>query len=79
MAFVFAGLLLASLGVTVWRSSVGLLALFFVASTTVIAYWVTYAHNAAHRMKLEELDREERRKQAGAGPQLSSHRRWEQR
>ncbi|MGN6110734.1 MAG: hypothetical protein ACTHU0_36865 [Kofleriaceae bacterium] len=65
-----------SLGLFAWKTSAAVLALFFVASIGVISYWVTAAHNAAHRAKLEEIDRAERRKRAPESPQTGGHRRW---
>jgi cytochrome c-type biogenesis protein CcmE len=37
--------------------AVGKLALVLVALVATISFWVTASHNAAHRQKLEELDR----------------------
>ena len=50
-----------SIGLMFWRSHVGELALFFVAVTALISYWVTAAHLSDWRYRLRELDRKSAR------------------
>jgi hypothetical protein len=46
-----------AVGLRCWSSSIGDVALLIVALVTACSFWVTAAHNAAHRQKLAELDR----------------------
>lgn len=45
-----------------------------VAGTAIVAFWITYAHNASHRQKLDELASAEQRKHEPLV--LGGHRRW---
>jgi hypothetical protein len=62
-----------AVGVVVWSATAGGFALFAVALTAMCSFWVTAAHNAAHRQKLGELDRIA---QNGGKPLQTAHRRW---
>jgi hypothetical protein len=53
---------------------IGPLAFLFVAMIAVTGFWVMYAHNEAHRTKLEELDR--RTRYPVQGSETGGHRRW---
>jgi hypothetical protein len=46
-----------AIGLRLWSSSIGGVALLIVTLVTGCSFWVTAAHNAAHRQKLEELSR----------------------
>ena len=72
MAYVFGALVALAFVLWLWQGRIGALALFFVALVGVISYWVTAAHNAAHRQKLTELERLERMPPPGP----AAHRRW---
>ncbi|MBX3159018.1 MAG: hypothetical protein KF773_23830 [Deltaproteobacteria bacterium] len=52
---VFAALALAGFWVMAYSARAGVLALAGTTFAAVTSYWVTAAHNAAHRQKLEEL------------------------
>ncbi|HUJ61808.1 MAG TPA: hypothetical protein VLX92_25060 [Kofleriaceae bacterium] len=67
---VLAGLALALLA---WHARVGGFALLLVGLVAVCSFWVTAAHNASHRQKLDELARLER---AHREPPATGHRRW---
>jgi hypothetical protein len=53
----FAALAVVACGLWLWRGSVGAAAFVLVAVVAIISFWVTNAHNEAHRIKLDELER----------------------
>jgi hypothetical protein len=71
---VFATLAVVVLGIWMWRGDVAAAAFVFLAVVAIIAFWVTAAHNDAHRHKLAELDRIE--KTRGDPAPRAAHRRW---
>jgi predicted phage tail protein len=73
MAVIFGALVVVAIGVFIWSSTAGGFALFAVALTAMCSFWVTAAHNAAHRQKLDELARIA---QNGGKPLQTAHRRW---
>jgi hypothetical protein len=73
MAVVFALLGAVAIALLFWSGTVGAFALILVALVAICSFWVTAAHNAAHRQKLDELDRVARN--AGK-PLQTAHRRW---
>ena len=73
MAIVYGALLLAAVALVFWSHTVGGFALFGIALLAICSFWITAAHNAAHREKLAELARVE----GNAGqPLQTGHRRW---
>jgi hypothetical protein len=73
MAYVFGGLALLSFGLIFINGTVGGFSLVIVTLVAISAFWVTAAHNAAHRQKLSELQ------QSGGRPLQTAHRRWRSR
>jgi len=73
LAAIYGGLGAAALGLTLWNSRVGGFALLTVGLVAICSFWVTAAHNAAHRQKLAELDRVA---DNGGKPLQTGHRRW---
>jgi hypothetical protein len=73
MAIVFPVLGAIAIGLMFWGRTVGAFALILVALVAICAFWVTAAHNAAHRQKLAELDRVARNE---GKPLETAHRRW---
>jgi hypothetical protein len=73
MAIVFPVLGAIAIGLMFWSRTVGAFALILVALVAICAFWVTAAHNAAHRQKLAELDRVARNE---GKPLETAHRRW---
>ena len=73
MAIIYGALVVVAIGLVFWSSRVGGFALFGVALLAICSFWVTAAHNAAHRQKLAELSRVE---QNGGVPLTTGHRRW---
>jgi hypothetical protein len=73
MAIVYGAALIAALALTPWSGTAGGFATFGVALLAICSFWVTAAHNAAHRQKLAELDRVESN---GGKPLQTDHRRW---
>ncbi|HEY6173886.1 MAG TPA: hypothetical protein VIX73_05545 [Kofleriaceae bacterium] len=63
----------AALALTVWNGRIGGFVLFAVALVAICSFWVTAAHNAAHRQKLAELHRVA---DNGGKPLETAHRRW---
>lgn len=74
LAVVYGALAVVAVALLSWRSAVGGFALFGVALLAICSFWVTAAHNAAHRQKLAELDQVERN---GGKPLQTAHRRWQ--
>ncbi len=73
MALVFAGLGLVAFALLFWNTTVGGFGLVIDALVAIASFWITGAHNVAHRFKLEELDRVA----ANHGkPLQTAHRRW---
>ncbi len=70
LAIVFPILGLVALGLMFWRPAVGGFALVMVALVAICSFWVTAAHNSAHRQKLDELARTQGK------PLATAHRRW---
>lgn len=62
-----------AIGLLFWNSTVGGFSLFAVILVAICSFWVTAAHNSAHRQKLRELDQVERN---GGKPLVTAHRRW---
>lgn len=73
MAIAYAGLLAGAIALLVWNRTAGGFALLAVALVAICSFWVTAAHNAAHRQKLAEIDRVEAN---GGKPLQTGHRRW---
>ena len=73
MAVVFIALAAISIGLLFLHGVVGTFALTCVALVAICSFWVTEAHNAAHRQKLAELARVEAN---GGKPLETAHRRW---
>ncbi|HEY5922151.1 MAG TPA: hypothetical protein VIV11_10795 [Kofleriaceae bacterium] len=65
-----------AIALMVWNGTVGGFALFIVGLVALCSFWITAAHNAAHREKLEELRRVERN---DGKPLTTAHRRWHSR
>ncbi|HWU87728.1 MAG TPA: hypothetical protein VN253_10660 [Kofleriaceae bacterium] len=57
LAIVLIALIPLSAGLAAWSKPVGVFAFIGVGALAVCGFWVTAAHNAAHRQKLAELDR----------------------
>jgi hypothetical protein len=74
MAVVFSVLAAVAVALIFWNSTVGGFALLCVALPAICTFWVTAAHNAAHRHKLAEIDLVE---QNGGKPLQTGHRRWD--
>ncbi len=73
LAVVYSALAVVAIGLTIWRTTVGVFALVALGLVAIASFWVTAAHNAAHRQKLEELARVERNQ---GKPLTTAHRRW---
>jgi hypothetical protein len=73
MAIVFGALAAVAVALAFWSSRAGGFAIFGVALVAICSFWVTAAHNAAHRQKLAELERVEHN---GGKPLETGHRRW---
>jgi hypothetical protein len=73
LAIVFPVLGAVAIALMFWRGTVGAFALILVALVAICSFWVTAAHNAAHRQKLDELARVERN---DGKPLQTAHRRW---
>jgi hypothetical protein len=73
MAVIFGVLAVVAIGLLFCHKAVGGFSLFSVILTAICSFWVTAAHNAAHRQKLEEFARIE---QNGGKPFQTAHRRW---
>jgi hypothetical protein len=71
---VFAVLAGIAVAVMFWSGTAGGFALFAVVLVAICSFWVTAAHNAAHRQKLAELDRVA---QNDGKPLQTAHRRWQ--
>ncbi|HEX7840620.1 MAG TPA: hypothetical protein VF469_24240 [Kofleriaceae bacterium] len=74
MALVYGALALVAISLLLWSSRAGGFAIFGVALLAICSFWVTAAHNAAHRQKLAELARVE---DNGGKPLETGHRRWQ--
>lgn len=74
MAIAYGALTVAALALLLWSHRAGGFALFGVALLAICSFWVTAAHNAAHRQKLAEL---ERVADNGGAPLPTGHRRWQ--
>jgi hypothetical protein len=74
MAVLYGVLAVVAIAVLFWSRTAGGFALFGVALLAVCSFWVTAAHNAAHRQKLAELTRVE---DNGGRPLETGHRRWQ--
>ncbi len=73
LGVVFGVLGALAIALLVWNGTVGAFALILVALVAICSFWVTAAHNAAHRQKLDELDRVARN---DGKPLQTAHRRW---
>jgi hypothetical protein len=73
MAMVYAALAVVAVALVFINGRLGGFALLCVALPAVCSFWVTAAHNAAHRQKLAELARVE---DNGGQPLATHHRRW---
>jgi Na+/H+-translocating membrane pyrophosphatase len=73
MAIAYAALGAAAVGLAFWSGRAGGFAIFGVALVAICSFWVTAAHNAAHRQKLDELARVE---DNDGQPLETGHRRW---
>jgi hypothetical protein len=73
LAVVFGALAAVPIGLMFWRVGAGLFGLVLLVLVALCSFWVTEAHNAAHRQKLEELARVERNQ---GKPLQTAHRRW---
>jgi hypothetical protein len=73
LGIVFAALGVVAVGLLFVSKTLGGFAIFAVALTAICSFWVTAAHNAAHRQKLTELAQVERN---GGKPFQTAHRRW---
>jgi hypothetical protein len=60
LAYTFALLGVVAIGLVFVNGTVGAFAILCVALVAIASFWVTAAHNAAHRQKLAELERVER-------------------
>jgi hypothetical protein len=74
LVIVFSVLGAIALGLTVWHTNLGALALVLVALVAICSFWITEAHNAAHRAKLAELRELARTR---GKPPATGHRRWQ--
>ena len=72
-SLVIAPLVLLSLGLLIWNTTVGGFAVLAVALIAVTGHWVLYAHLASHNQQIEELGRRDRPPE---GPKTGGHRRW---
>lgn len=79
MGYGFAAAVVLCIAMLFWHRALGVLMLVSIGGTAVASYWITAAHIAAHRQKLDELDRAERQKVTPEGPQTGGHRRWSRR
>ena len=73
LALIFPVLGLISIALMFWRGTVGGFALVIVGFVALCSFWITAAHNAAHRQKLDELSVVERN---DGKPLQTAHRRW---
>jgi endonuclease YncB( thermonuclease family) len=73
LAMVYIALAATAIALFAWSRPVGGFALFGVALVAICSFWVTAAHNAAHRQKLAEL---ERVADNDGKPLETGHRRW---
>ena len=73
LAIVYAAIAVVAIAVLAWSRAAGGFALFGVALVAICSFWVTAAHNAAHRQKLAELDRVA---ENDGKPLETGHRRW---
>lgn len=73
LAVVYSVLAVVALGLMVWHTTVGAFALIALSLVAICSFWVTAAHNAGHRQKLDELRRVERNH---GKPLPTAHRRW---
>lgn len=73
LGIVLGALGVVAIGLLVWNRTVGGFAIFGISVVAICSFWVTAAHNAAHRQKLRELDALERN---GGKPPTTAHRRW---
>jgi len=74
MAILYGALAAVAIALTSWNRTVGGFAVLAVALVAICSFWVTAAHNAAHRQKLAELARVEAN---GGVPLQTAHRRWQ--
>ena len=73
LAVAYAALGAVAIALLAWSRAAGGFALFGVALVAICSFWVTAAHNAAHRHKLAELDRIA---DNDGKPLETGHRRW---
>lgn len=73
LAIVYAALAVAAIALFAWSRAAGGFALFGVVLVAICSFWVTAAHNAAHRQKLAELARVA---DNDGKPLETAHRRW---
>jgi hypothetical protein len=74
MAVLYAVLSAPALAVSLWSGTIAGFALLTIALVAICSFWVTAAHNAAHRQKLGEL---QRLAASGGKPPTTGHRRWQ--
>ena len=73
LGVVFGVLTVVAIGLLFVSRTIGGFAVFCVALIAICSFWVTAAHNAAHRQKLDELARVARN---DGKPLQTAHRRW---
>ena len=73
LGVVYGALAVIAVALMFWSNAVGGFSLFGVVLLAICSFWVTAAHNAAHRQKLAEIDRVEAN---GGKPLQTGHRRW---
>lgn len=73
LAIVFPVLGVIAIALMFVSGTLGAFALITVVLVAICSFWVTAAHNAAHRQKLDELARVERN---NGKPLQTAHRRW---
>src|ERR1043165_9860564 len=74
MALAYGALFAVAIGHSLWSRTAGGFAILGVALLAICSFWVTAAHNAAHRQKLAELELVEHN---GGKPLETGHLRWQ--
>jgi hypothetical protein len=72
LGIIYSALAAVALALLAWSRAIGGFALLCVALVAICSFWVTAAHNASHRQKLDELERNQGK------PVQTAHRRWHQ-
>lgn len=70
---IFAAIGVVTVALMFWRFNIGVFATVCLALVAICSFWVTEAHNAAHRQTLDQLARVERN---NGKPLQTAHRRW---